>query len=117
MSVLARFTGAEGKGRVRWSRGRWRRSPRPRRRCDGFRGGPAYPGTDTGALLALIGAGAGLALLPAAVLTADLRGVPVGEPLIHRTELIHGSLTAPAGSVADGLLQTNSKVSFSVAVR
>ncbi|GAA2396769.1 LysR family transcriptional regulator [Dactylosporangium salmoneum] len=73
-------------------------------RGDGFRGGLAYPGTDTGALLALVAAGAGLALLPAAVLTPAVRGVPVVVPrLVHRTELVHGSLTAPAAALAAAL--------------
>ncbi|MEV6930086.1 LysR family transcriptional regulator [Dactylosporangium sp. NPDC051485] len=73
-------------------------------RGDGFRGGLAYPGTDTGVLLALVAAGAGLALLPAAALTPALRGVPVVAPrLVHRTELVHGSLTAPAAALAAAL--------------
>jgi DNA-binding transcriptional LysR family regulator len=74
-------------------------------RSEGFRGGLAYPGTDTGILLGLIAAGAGLALLPAAALPPTLRGVPVSEPrLVHRTELVHGSLTAPAAALRDALM-------------
>jgi len=42
-------------------------------RSEGFRGGLAFTGTDSGALLALVAAGAGLALLPAAALTRALR--------------------------------------------
>ncbi|MFG2039347.1 LysR family transcriptional regulator [Dactylosporangium sp. NPDC048998] len=73
-------------------------------RAEGFRGGLAYPGTDTGALLALVAAGAGLALLPASALTPALRGVPVAEPrLVHRTELVHGSLTGPAAALRAAL--------------
>ncbi|MER7001972.1 LysR family transcriptional regulator [Dactylosporangium sp. NPDC000555] len=73
-------------------------------RAEGFRGGPAYPGTDTGTLLSLIAAGAGLALLPASALTPALRGVPVAEPrLVHRTELVHGSLTGPAAALRAAL--------------
>jgi DNA-binding transcriptional LysR family regulator len=73
-------------------------------RAEGFRGGPHYPGTDTGALLALVAAGAGLALLPAPALSASLTGVPVAEPrLVHRTELVHGSLTVPAAALRAAL--------------
>ncbi|WP_426511300.1 LysR family transcriptional regulator [Dactylosporangium sp. McL0621] len=73
-------------------------------RAEGFRGGLAYPGTDAAVFLSLIGAGAGLALLPASALTAGVRGVPVVEPrLVHRTDLVHGSLTAPAAAVRDAL--------------
>ncbi|MGI5243939.1 LysR family transcriptional regulator [Dactylosporangium sp. CA-139066] len=74
-------------------------------RSEGFRGGLAYPGTDTGVLLGLIAAGAGLALLPSAALPPALRGVPVAEPrLVHRTELVHGSLTAPAAALRAALM-------------
>ncbi|WP_433218003.1 LysR family transcriptional regulator [Dactylosporangium sp. CS-047395] len=73
-------------------------------RAEGFRGGMAYPGTDAALCLGLIAAGAGLALLPGTALTPDLRGVPVTEPrLIHRTDLVHGSLTAPAAAVRAAL--------------
>ncbi|HTJ36651.1 MAG TPA: LysR family transcriptional regulator [Dactylosporangium sp.] len=73
-------------------------------RAEGFRGGLVYPGTDTGALLGLVAAGAGLVLLPAAALNPGLRGVPVSEPrLVHRTELIHGSLTAAAAALRNAL--------------
>ncbi|GAA2590444.1 LysR family transcriptional regulator [Dactylosporangium fulvum] len=67
-------------------------------RADGFRTGPAYPGTDRAVLLELIAAGAGLALLPA----SRTDGVPVAEPrLVHRTELVHGSLTPAARAAAE----------------
>jgi DNA-binding transcriptional LysR family regulator len=73
-------------------------------RAEGFRAGLAYPGTDAGVLLSLIASGAGLALLPASALTPAVRGVPVVEPrLIHRTDLVHGSLTVPAAAVRDAL--------------
>lgn len=61
-------------------------------RTTGFRAGPRYEGTDVRTLLRLVDAGAGLALLPSAVLDT---GVPVSAPpLQHRTELLHGSLDA-----------------------
>lgn len=85
-------------------------------RTEGFRAGIACPGTDTAALLALIAAGAGLALLPAGAApgapgllpagggAGGVCGVPVVEPrLIHRTELIHGSLPPAAAAVAAAL--------------
>ncbi|WP_380284628.1 LysR family transcriptional regulator [Kitasatospora purpeofusca] len=68
---------------------------------DGYRPAVRYLGTDVRGLLALVAAGHGLALLPAAVL-ADAPGVaavPVREPrLVHRTELVHGAL--PEGPAA-----------------
>ncbi|MET7420773.1 LysR family transcriptional regulator [Dactylosporangium sp. NPDC005555] len=68
----------------------------------GFRDGFAYPGTDTGGLLELVAAGAGLALLPGPVTHPGVVGVPVTVPrLVHRTELVHGSLTPPARALAD----------------
>ncbi|MFI5909155.1 LysR family transcriptional regulator [Dactylosporangium sp. NPDC051541] len=69
-------------------------------RAEGFRNGLAYPGTDAAVFWALIAAGAGLALVPEPALTPGLRGVPVTEPrLVHRTDLVHGSLTTPAAAV------------------
>jgi DNA-binding transcriptional LysR family regulator len=60
-------------------------------RADGFRAALHYDGLDVAGLLALVRAGQGLALLPAA-LVAD--GVPLAGPrLVHRTEL----LTAGSG--------------------
>jgi DNA-binding transcriptional LysR family regulator len=73
-------------------------------RAEGFRGGLAYPGTDAAVFLSLIAAGAGLALVPESALTPGLRGVAVTEPrLVHRTDLVHGSLTAPAAAVRAAL--------------
>jgi DNA-binding transcriptional LysR family regulator len=68
----------------------------------GFREGFCYPGTDTGGLLALIAAGAGLALLPAPPAHPGVAGVPITRPrLVHRVELVHGSLTPPARALAE----------------
>lgn len=68
---------------------------------DGLRSSFAYQGTDTSTLLALIAAGHGLAVLPEST-AADhpgLRAVPMTAPrLVHRTELLHGHLTAPAAA-------------------
>ncbi|HEY1176972.1 MAG TPA: LysR family transcriptional regulator [Phytomonospora sp.] len=60
-------------------------------RTSGFHPGLRYRGTDVSTLLRLIAADGGLALLPTAAL-AGVRGVPVAAPLVHRTELVHGSL-------------------------
>ncbi|MGW3645596.1 LysR family transcriptional regulator [Streptomyces sp. NPDC000878] len=74
-------------------------------RTDGFRSSLHYDGTDVRSLLALVAAGAGLALLPASAvqhrregdLDVTVTGVPLSTPrLVHRTELVHGSLTGPA---------------------
>lgn len=72
-------------------------------RSDGFRSSLHYVGTDVRGLLALVAAGAGLALLPASAVRhhregdPDATGVPLSTPhLVHRTELVHGSLTGPA---------------------
>jgi len=75
-------------------------------RTDGFAGGLRYDGTDARTLLELVAAGAGLALLPARVVRerAGLVGIPVAAPqVVHRTELVHGTLTAPAHTVAAAL--------------
>ncbi|MEU8922651.1 LysR family transcriptional regulator [Kitasatospora sp. NPDC048545] len=68
---------------------------------DGFRPATRYQGTDLHGLLALVAAGHGLTLLPEPVLS----GVPgvgcapiAGPRLVHRTELVHGSL--PDGPAA-----------------
>jgi DNA-binding transcriptional LysR family regulator len=62
-------------------------------RAEGFRAALRYDGLDVGGLLALVAAGQGLALLPAAA--AD--GVPLAAPaLVHRTELLHGGDPLPA---------------------
>ncbi|MFD0278789.1 LysR family transcriptional regulator [Kitasatospora sp. NPDC127111] len=68
---------------------------------DGFRPAARYLGTDVRGLLALVAAGHGLAVLPATALdgAAGVAAVPVREPrLVHRTELVHGSL--PEGPAA-----------------
>jgi DNA-binding transcriptional LysR family regulator len=80
-------------------------------RTDGFRSSLRYDGTDVRALLALVAAGGGLALLPASAVrhhregepgvsgVAGVAGVPLSVPhLVHRTELVHGSLTGPASA-------------------
>ncbi|MFJ2861815.1 LysR family transcriptional regulator [Kitasatospora sp. NPDC087314] len=68
---------------------------------DGFRPATRYRGTDVHGLLALVATGHGLTLLPASAL-ADAPGVasaPIAAPrLVHRTELVHGSL--PEGPAA-----------------
>jgi len=71
---------------------------------DGFRAATRYEGGETRGLLALVAAGHGLAVLPAEAVAAagGVVGVPVTVPrLVHRTELIHGSLPAgPAAALA-----------------
>ncbi|MEE1785026.1 LysR family transcriptional regulator [Streptomyces sp. SP17BM10] len=71
---------------------------------DGFRPAVRYRGTDVHALLALVATGHGLALLPPSALAASpgVVGVPVTAPrLVHRTELVHGSLPdGPAAMLA-----------------
>ncbi|QNA71546.1 LysR family transcriptional regulator [Streptomyces sp. So13.3] len=62
---------------------------------NGFRPGPRYNGTDVRAVLALVRAGHGLALLPASV--AGAGGVPLSAPrLVHRTESLHRGDPGPA---------------------
>ncbi|MER6396769.1 LysR family transcriptional regulator [Kitasatospora sp. NPDC001603] len=68
---------------------------------DGFRPAARYLGTDVRGLLALVAAGHGLVVLPAPAAegAAGVVAVPVREPrLVHRTELVHGSL--PEGPAA-----------------
>ncbi|MFJ9947412.1 LysR family transcriptional regulator [Kitasatospora sp. NPDC091207] len=68
---------------------------------DGFRPAARYLGTDVRGLLALVAAGHGLVVLPDSAVAgaAGVVAVPVGEPrLVHRTELVHGSL--PEGPAA-----------------
>ncbi len=72
---------------------------------DGFRAALRYEGTDTGMLVALAAAGHGLTALPGP--TAErfpgVARVPVISPrLVHRTELLHGSVAAgsPAAALA-----------------
>ncbi|MFI9360708.1 LysR family transcriptional regulator [Kitasatospora sp. NPDC053057] len=68
---------------------------------DGFRPATRYRGTDLHGLLALVATGHGLTLLPEPVV-ARAPGVdhaPIAAPrLVHRTELVHGSL--PEGPAA-----------------
>jgi DNA-binding transcriptional LysR family regulator len=55
-------------------------------RAEGFRPALTYEGSDVGGLLALVGAGHGLALLPERALR-DVAALPVIQPrLVHRTE-------------------------------
>jgi DNA-binding transcriptional LysR family regulator len=73
--------------------------------ADGFRAALRYEGTDVGTLIALAAAGHGLTLLPgpAAQRFPGPAKVPVTSPrLIHRTELLHGSIGAdsPAAALA-----------------
>lgn len=77
---------------------------------DGYRASLRYEGTDVGALVALIGAAHGLALLPQPAI-ADLPGitaVPLTAPrLVHRTEVLHSStLDGPAALLAAALTVT-----------
>ncbi|SOB84719.1 LysR family transcriptional regulator [Streptomyces sp. 1331.2] len=68
---------------------------------DGFRPATRYQGTDLYGLLALVAAGHGLTLLPEPVLSAvpGVACAPIAAPrLVHRTELVHGSL--PEGPAA-----------------
>lgn len=68
---------------------------------DGFRPATRYRGTDVHGLLALVATGHGLSLLPASVLAGapGVASVPIAAPrLVHRTELVHGSL--PEGPAA-----------------
>ncbi|MEV7022603.1 LysR family transcriptional regulator [Kitasatospora sp. NPDC093558] len=71
---------------------------------DGFRPATRYRGTDVHALLTLVATGHGLALLPPSALAATpgVVGVPIAVPrLVHRTELVHGSLSeGPAALLA-----------------
>lgn len=65
---------------------------------DGLRAPVRYEGTDVGALLALVGAGHGLAVLPDGLpLPARVVAVPLVAPrLVHRVELLHGHLATDA---------------------
>ena len=72
---------------------------------DGFRAALRYEGSDTATLIALAAAGHGLTVLP--VRSADhfpgVAPVPMASPrLVHRTELLHGSIGAgsPAAALA-----------------
>ncbi|MGW6914136.1 LysR family transcriptional regulator [Kitasatospora sp. NPDC054939] len=68
---------------------------------DGYRPAAVYRGGDVRGLLVLVAAGHGLTVLPqpAAAGAPGVVAVPVRTPrLVHRTELVHGSL--PAGGPA-----------------
>lgn len=75
---------------------------------DGIRASLRYEGTDTLALLALVAAGHGLAVLPETILssaarsgsaTQSITAVPVAAPrLVHRTELLHGHIDGQAAA-------------------
>lgn len=75
-------------------------------RADAFRPGFRYDGTERSVLLTLVAAGAGLALLPESMSRdrPDVTAVPLTAPApVHRTELVHGSLTAPATALTTRL--------------
>lgn len=67
-------------------------------RTDGFRASFRYEGTDTQTLIALATAAQGLTLLPTRLATlAESVAIRVGDPpLVHRIELIHGTLREPS---------------------
>jgi DNA-binding transcriptional LysR family regulator len=70
---------------------------------DGFRTWLRYQGADVRSLVALVAAGHGLALLPRSAVegATGVVAVPLSSPrLVHRTELLHGSL---AGTTAVAL--------------
>jgi DNA-binding transcriptional LysR family regulator len=78
-------------------------------RADGFRLGFEYDGAERSVLLTLVAAGAGLALLPESVACGrpDVVAVSLAAPApVHRTELVHGSLTDPAAALAARLTGT-----------
>lgn len=73
--------------------------------AEGFRAAFRYEGTDILSLIALAAAGHGLTLLPARVVdnASELVAIPVVDPpLVHRVELIHGTLRdgSPAAELA-----------------
>jgi DNA-binding transcriptional LysR family regulator len=65
---------------------------------DGFRPSLSYHGTDVRTLLAFVAADHGLTVVPRGALTGmpGVTGVSLSAdpPLVHRTELVHGTLTA-----------------------
>jgi DNA-binding transcriptional LysR family regulator len=78
-------------------------------RTDGFRSGIRYDGAERSVLLAMVAAGAGLVLLPESVARdrSDVAAVSLAAPApVHRTELVHGSLTSPAATLAARLTGT-----------
>ncbi|MER7754120.1 LysR family transcriptional regulator [Kitasatospora sp. NPDC097643] len=78
---------------------------------EGFRPATRYRGTDVHGLLALVATGHGLTVLPASVLAGapGVVAVPVGAPrLVHRTELVHGSLPEGPAALLASLLDGGS---------
>lgn len=67
---------------------------------DGFRASLTCDGGDLRLLIDLVGAGHGLAVLPAGLVReAGLVEVPIGEPrVVHRTELLHPRTPDPASA-------------------
>jgi DNA-binding transcriptional LysR family regulator len=73
---------------------------------DGLRGSLRYQGTDVATLVALVAAGHGLAVLPGPALAGapGVAAVPVTAPrLVHRTELVHGTIGGAAVALAEVL--------------
>ncbi|GAA2363639.1 LysR family transcriptional regulator [Nonomuraea africana] len=71
---------------------------------DGFRIGLTYTGDDLHTVLRLVAAGHGLTLLPAD--SPAPAGVPLVDPrVVHRVELLHGTLTGHAQRLAERLRQ------------
>jgi DNA-binding transcriptional LysR family regulator len=71
--------------------------------ADGFRSGLKYDGAERSVLLAMVTAGAGLVVLPAWA-ARGVAAVPLAAPApVHRTELVHGSLTGPAAAIVTEL--------------
>lgn len=73
--------------------------------ADGFRAAFRFGGTDTLSLIRLVAAGHGLTLLPGAVLATTTLpatvAVRVTEPrVLHRVELVHGTLRAGSAAAA-----------------
>jgi DNA-binding transcriptional LysR family regulator len=76
--------------------------------ADGFRAGVRYDGAERSLLLALVAAGAGLAVVPERVKRSrpDLVAVPLAAPApVHRTELVHGSLTPAAAAIVSRIVR------------
>ncbi|MEV5966617.1 LysR family transcriptional regulator [Kribbella sp. NPDC051952] len=77
---------------------------------DAFRPALTYTGTDLQTLLTLVMAGHGLTVLPRSAAT-PVAAVPVTTPrLVHRIELLHGHLDAPAGAALAAALAGSSDV-------
>lgn len=80
---------------------------------DGFRTSLRYQGADVRSLVALVAAGHGLALLPRSAVegVTGVVVVPLSSPrLVHRTELLHGSLAdTTAAALATALTATRSR--------